>query len=344
MQPAELQSLDRRQEFIGRVKAMEKVELRARVEGFLGPRAFNEGDNVKQGQVLFTIDRAPFEATLAQRQAQLAGAKANLEFAKQQLQRARELSQQNSSAISKAQIDERIADEAKAQAAVMDAEAAVTEATINLSYTEIKSPIDGRVGLAAVSPGNLVSPATGVLTAVVAENPVQILFPVTQRELLEYRKTGGADRKLTVQVMLADGSIYDEIGRIDFLDVQVNPNTDGQTVRALLPNKDMALTDGQTVRVLIEQQAPAKAVTVPKAAVAIDKSGPYVFVVNEKNMVEQRRIKLGKQKGSLVAIDDGLAANELVIVEGQQKVRPGMEVTAQLSTSPASSQQGAGQP
>lgn len=343
VQPAELRSLDRRQEFIGRVKAMEKVELRARVEGFLGPRAFNEGDNVKQGQVLFTIDRAPFEATLAQRQAQLAGAKANLEFAKQQLQRARELIQQNSSAISKAQIDERTADEAKAQAAVMDAEAAVTEATINLSYTEIRSPIDGRVGLAAVSPGNLVSPATGVLTAVVAEDPVQILFPVTQRELLEYRKAGGADRKLTVQVMLADGSIYDEIGRIDFLDVQVNPNTDGQTVRALLPNKNMALTDGQTVRVLIEQQAPAKAITVPKAAVAIDKSGPYLFVVNDKNIVEQRRIKLGKQKGAFVAIDEGLAADELVVVEGQQKVRPGMEVTAQLSTSPAS-QQGAGQP
>jgi membrane fusion protein (multidrug efflux system) len=343
VQPAELQSIDRQQEFIGRVQAMEKVEVRARVEGFLGPRAFKDGDNVTQGQVLFTIDRAPFEATLAQRQAQLAGAKANLEFAKQQLQRARELAKENSSAISQAKIDERVAEEGKAQAAVMDAEAAVTQANIDLSYTEIRSPIDGRAGRAAVSPGNLISPATGVLTTVVAENPVQILFPVTQRDLLQHRKSRGSDAKLSVQVKLADGSIYDEVGSIDFLDVQVNPSTDGQTVRALLPNKNRALTDGQTVRVVIQEQAPTKAVTVPKAAIAIDQSGPYVFLVNDKNVVEQRRIKLGQQKGSVVAISEGLAANELVIVQGLQKIRPGMEVAVQMATSPAG-QNGAGKP
>jgi membrane fusion protein (multidrug efflux system) len=343
VQPAELQSIDRQQEFIGRVQAMEKVELRARVEGFLGPRAFNDGDNVKQGQVLFTIDRAPFEATLVQKQAQLAGAKANLEFAKQQLQRARELSKENSSAISQAKIDERVSEEGKAQAAVMDAEAAVTQATIDLSYTEIRSPIDGRAGRAVVSPGNLVSPATGVLTTVVAENPVQILFPVTQRDLLEHRKSRRPGEKLTVQVKLADGSVYDEVGIIDFLDVQVNPNTDGQTVRALLPNKDMTLTDGQTVRVIIQVQASAESVTVPMAAIAIDQLGPYVFVVNDKKVVEQRRIKLGQQKGAIVAVPEGLAANELVIVQGLQKVRPGMEVAVQMATSPAP-QDSAGKP
>lgn len=343
VQPAELQSIDRQQEFIGRVQAMEKVELRARVEGFLGPRAFNDGDNVKQGQVLFTIDRAPFEATLVQKQAQLAGAKANLEFAKQQLQRARELSKENSSAISQAKIDERVSEEGKAQAAVMDAEAAVTQATIDLSYTEIRSPIDGRAGRAVVSPGNLVSPATGVLTTVVAENPVQILFPVTQRDLLEHRKSRSPGEKLTVQVKLADGSVYDEVGIIDFLDVQVNPNTDGQTVRALLPNKDMTLTDGQTVRVIIQVQASAETVTVPMAAIAIDQLGPYVFVVNDKNIVEQRRIKLGQQKGAIVAVPEGLAANELVIVQGLQKIRAGMEVAVQMATSPAP-QNSAGKP
>lgn len=343
VQAAELQSLDRQQEFIGRVQAMEKVELRARVEGFLGPRAFADGDNVKQGQVLFTIEREPFEATLAQKQAQLAGAKANLDFAVQQLQRAQELFKQNSTAISQAKIDERIADEGKARAAVMDAEAAVTQASINLSYTEIKSPIDGRVGRAAVSPGNLVGPTTGVLTTVVAENPVQILFPVTQREILEHRKSGGANGKLTVQVKLADNSIYDHAGTIDFLDVQVNPNTDGQIVRALIPNVNRALTDGQTVRVLIEQKAVAKVVTVPRAAIAIDQSGPYVFVVNDKNVVEQRRIKMGQQKGAVVAIEEGLAEKDLVVVQGHQKIKPGMAVAAQLATSSAT-EQGAGKP
>jgi len=340
VQKAEMKSLDRQYEFIGRVEALEKVDLRARVKGFLGPRLFKDGEDVKQGQTLFTIEREPFEAAVAQKKAQLASAEATREFAKQQLDRANELKRSNSSAISETTIDQRIAELARAEAAVMEAQASLTDAQINLSYTEIKSPIAGRVGRPVVSPGNLVSPETGVLATVVAEDPVQVLFPVTQRELLEYRKRKDTSGKTSVRVKLADGSTYGEVGQIDFLDVQVNPRTDGQIVRATMPNAKKILVDGQTVRVTIMQEATSKVVTIPKSAIAIDQAGSYVFVVNDKSVVEQRRVKLGQEKGVQIAVTEGLSEGELVVVQGQQRIRNGVTVTVQVAESPTSEQAG----
>jgi membrane fusion protein (multidrug efflux system) len=338
VQKAELKSLDRQYEFIGRVEALEKVDLRARVKGFLGPRLFKDGEDVKQGQILFTIEREPFEADVAQKKAQVASAEATRTFAKQQLDRANELRRSNSSAISEAKVDERIAELAKADAALMEAQAALKDAEINLSYTEIKSPLDGRIGRPSVSPGNLVSPESGVLATVVAEDPVQVLFPVTQRDLLVHRKRSGASGKMTVKVKLADGSLYDEIGQIDFLDVQVNPKTDGQIVRAMMPNPNETLTDGQTVRVVIVQEATSKVVAIPKSAIAVDQSGAYVFIVNDKNVVTQRRVKLGPEKGGQIAIPEGLSENELVVVQGHQRIRNGVTVSVQLATPPKTEQ------
>ncbi len=340
VQPAEMKTLDRQFEFIGRVEAREKVELRARVKGFLGPRLFKEGDLVKKDQVLFTIEREPFEAVVAQRQAQVASATAAFDFAKQQLARAQELSQSNSSAISKTTIDQRVSEEQRAKAGVLEAQAALTDAEISLSYTEIKSPIDGRVGRSAVSPGNLVSPETGVLATIVAEDPAQILFPVTQRELLEYRKRAGRSGKLTIQVKLADGSLYDQIGQIDFLDVQVDPRTDGQIVRATMPNPNKILTDGQTIRVVLAEESTQKSLVIPRAAVVIDQTGPYVLIVNDKNVIEQRRLKLGPEKGGSVAVTDGLAEKDMVVVAGHQRVRPGVSVSTQMATTPTPSAAG----
>ena len=337
VQPAKIMALDRQFEFIGRVEAQEKVELRARVKGFLGPRRFTEGELVKKNQILFTIEREPFEAVVAQRKAQLASAKATFEFAKQQLDRAQELSQSNSSAISKTTIDQRISEEQRANAGVLEAQAALTDAEINLSYTEIKSPIDGRVGRSAVSPGNLVSPETGVLATVVAEDPVYVLFPVTQRELLDYRRRTGGSTKLSIQVKLADGSIYDQMGRIDFLDVQVDPRTDGQIVRATMPNPNKILTDGQTIRVVLAEASSEKGIVIPRAAVIIDQTGPYILIVNAKNVIEQRRLKLGPEKGGSVAVIEGLAENDMVVVQGLQRIRPGVTVSTQMATSPTTS-------
>jgi membrane fusion protein (multidrug efflux system) len=333
VQSAELRSMKKQAEFVGRAEALEKVDLRARVQGFLGPRLFKDGDQVRDGQVVFTIEKEPFQAAVDQRKAQLASAQATLANAGQQLQRTVELTKKGHAPV--AQLDQKTAEQGQAKAALMEAEANLRDAEIQLSYTDIKTPISGRIGRAAASPGNLVGPDTGVLATVVQENPMQVLFSVTQREMLEARRDAGSNGKVRARVRLADGSLYDEGGRIDFLDVQVNPRTDGQIVRAMFPNPDGMLTNGQTVRVIIEQKGGDQVVVVPQSAIAIDQTGPYVFVVGQENKVEQRRVRLGTQREGLAVVDEGVEAGDRIIVQGQQRVRAGMTVAPQLASPPA---------
>src|SRR5262245_37964470 len=332
VQPAELRSMTKQAEFVGRAEALEKVDLRARVQGYLGPRLFKEGDNVKEGQIVFTIEREPFEAVVDQRKAQLAAAQATLANANQQLQRTAELAHKGNAPV--AQLDQRTAEQGQAKAAVMEAEANLRDAQIQLSYTEIKTPISGRIGRAAVSPGNLVGPDTGVLATVVQDDPMQVLFSVTQLEMLEGRDSE-VTGKVRARIRLANGSLYGEKGRIDFLDVQVNPRTDGQTVRAMFPNPDDVLTSGQTVRVIVEEKGGDEVVVIPQSAVAIDQTGPYVFVVGQDNRVEQRRVQLGKDRAGLAVVAEGLKPSERVVVQGQQRIRAGMTVAPQAASSPA---------
>src|SRR6185436_9402831 len=325
VQPAELKPLAARAEFIGRVAAVDKVDLRARVKGFLGPRRFTDGDPVKEGQVVFTIEPDTYQATVDQKTAMRDAAKAGLANAEVQFKRAAELLRTNTG--TQATYDQRQSEQLQAKAALEEAEAQLRDAQINLSYTEIKSPITGRVGRAAASPGNLVSPDSGVLATVVTENPMRVLFSVTQRELLEARKAGGAGGEgLAVQLRLADDSIYSEKGKIDFLDVTADPRTDGQIARAVFENKNNTLTDGMTVRVVLEAEKAPTVVAISEAAVALDQSGSYVFVVNDKNVAEQRRVKTGTARDGLLAVSEGLKAGEKVIIQGQQRVRPGMTV------------------
>ena len=332
VQPAELRSFAKQAEFIGRAEALEKVDLRARVQGFLGPRLFKDGDDVKEGQVVFTIEKEPFEAAVDQRKAQLASAQARLVNAEQQLRRAVELAPRGN--IELAKVDERRAEQGQAKAAVMEAEANLRDAEIRLSYTEIKTPISGRIGRAAVSPGNLIGPDSDVLATVVKDDPMQVLFSETQRELLDARETDPTG-KVRARVRLADGSLYNEKGRIDFLDVQVNPRTDGQTVRAMFPNPDDILTSGQTVRVIIEEKGGDKVVVIPQSATAVDQSGSYVFVVGQDNKVEQRRVSLGTVRDGFAVVNEGIQPGERVVVQGQQRIRAGITVTPELASSPA---------
>src|SRR5947208_8704181 len=332
VQPAALRSMTKQFEFVGRAEALEKVDLRARVQGFLGPRRFKDGDEVKENQVVFTIEKEPFDAAVDQRKAQLAAAQATFANADQQLQRTAELARRGNAPI--AQLDQRTAEQGQAKAAVMEADANLRDAQIQLSYTEIKTPIGGRIGRAAVSPGNLVGPDSGVLATVVQDNPMQVLFSVTQRGLLE-AKDSEVTGKVRARVRLANGSLYSEKGRIDFLDVQVNPRTDGQTVRAMFPNPDDILTSGQTVRVIIEEKGGDKVLVIPETAIAIDQTGPYVFVVAQDDKVEQRRLRLGTRRAGLAVVEDGLKPDERVVVQGQQRIRAGMTVAPQLAPAPA---------
>ena len=324
--PAQMKALSRQTELVGRVEAVEKVDLRARATGFLSARSFKEGDAVKSGQVLFEIEPEPFQAAVDQRQAQVAGAQAALENARLQLERGRELGRTN--AIAQAQIDQRVADEARASASVKEAQAALEDAKIKLSYTQIRSPIDGRVGRAPISVGNLVGPDAGVLATVVRDDEVRVLFSVTQRDVLEVRSRNNV-ASLVPRLRLADGRIYDKQGKLDFIDVTADSKTDGQIVRSTFPNPDHILTDGQTVRIVIEQEGGQQAVAIPQAAIAVDQTGQYVFVVNASNQAEQRRIKIGAQRDGLFAVEDGVRAGDLVVVQGLQRLRNGLTVTPQ---------------
>ena len=336
VQPAELKPIADQSEFIGRAAAVDKVELRARVKGFLGPRKFKDGDLVKDGQVLFLIEPEPYQAAVDQKIAQRDAAKAALANADVQLFRAEELLRSKTG--TQVTYDQRLSEQLQAKAQLEDASAQLRDAEIQLSYTQIKSPIDGRIGRAAVSPGNIVGPDSGVLATVVSENPIRVLFSITQRELLDARRDSSTGDALVVRLRLADGSLYKEKGKLDFIDVTADAKTDGQVVRAVFPNKEGLLTDGQTVRVIVEGEKVPTVVAVPQAAIAQDQSGPYLFIVNDKNVAEQKRVKVGVARDGLVAISEGLKAGEKVIVQGQQRVRPGMTVNPTMAPPSASTQ------
>jgi membrane fusion protein (multidrug efflux system) len=337
VQPAELKPIADQAEFIGRAAAVDKVELRARVKGFLGPRKFKDGDQVKEGQVLFTIEPEPYQAAVDQKIAQRNAAKAALTNADVQLFRAEELLRSKTG--TQVTYDQRLSEQLQAKAQLEDASAQLRDAEIQLSYTEIKSPINGRIGRASVSPGNIVGPDSGVLATVVSENPIRVLFSITQRELLDARRDSSASGDaLVVRLRLADGGLYKDKGKLDFIDVTADAKTDGQMVRAVFDNKDGVLTDGQTVRVIVEGEKVPTVVAVPQAALAQDQSGAYLYVVNDKNVAEQKRVKTGVARDGLVAITEGLKAGEKVIIQGQQRVRPGMTVNPSMAPPSASTQ------
>jgi membrane fusion protein, multidrug efflux system len=317
-------------DYIGRLTAIEKVDIVARVQGFLEERNFKEGQYVKTGDLLFRIEQATYKAAVEQAQATLAKAKATEVNAKLQFERGKELVRNQN--IPQSTLDQRAADEAAAQASVMEAQAALDQAEINLGYTEVRSPIDGRIGLAIVTKGNLVQTSSGKLATIVSQDPIYVTFQVSQRNLLDYfrrrAEDPGKNTHVNVRIKLPNGTIYPHPGMSDFLDVQVDPTTDTVTVRATVPNPEHVLIPGGVVGVTVERGAPKSTLTIPQAAVLLDQAGRYVLVVGSDKKVEQRRITAGADQGRDIVVSDGLKEGEQVIVEGIQKVRPGQVVTA----------------
>jgi membrane fusion protein (multidrug efflux system) len=244
-----------------------------------------------------------------------------------QLKRAAELLRTNN--VSQVSYDQRLAEQLQAKATLDDAEAQLEDAELQLSYTKITAPIAGLIGRSSVSPGNLVGPESGVLATIVNERQIRALFSVPQVDLLNVRRDLRAGEPLAVRLRLADGKLYPEKGKVDFIDVAVDPTTDGQMARAVFDNADELLTDGQTVRVIVEGNEPAKVMVVPLAAMAIDQTGRYVYVVDGKGVVEQRRITVDFVRDGMIAVASGLKEGDRVIVQGQQRVRAGMVVEAQ---------------
>jgi len=323
-------------EFIGRVTAIDKVDIVARVPGFIEERKFVEGQYVKKGDLLYRIEQATYKAAVEQQRANLAKAKATEANAKLQLERARELVRNQN--VSQATLDQRVADEAAAQADVMEAEALLNQAAINLGYTEIRSPIDGRIGLASFTEGNLVQPSSGKLATIVRQDPVYVIFQVSERDVLEYKRRVAESKdknaRVTVHFKLPNGQLYPHVGTSNFIDVQVDPNTDTVAVRAQVANPDNILIPSGILGVTVERGAPKSVLVVPQAAVQLDQAGSYVLVVDQASKVEQRRITTGIEQGRDIVVTAGLKEGELLIVEGIQKVRPGQVVASTIAPGP----------
>jgi membrane fusion protein, multidrug efflux system len=319
--------------YIGRVVPIERVEVVARVPGFIEQRNFTEGQIVKKGELLFRIEQDTYKASVDQQAANLAKAKANEVNANLQLERNQALVK--SQAVPQATIDQLAAAEQGAKADILQAQALLEQAQINLGYTEIRSPIDGKIGIAKFTVGNLVQPSSGPIATIVSQDPIYVTFQPSEADVLAYKRwLAQTDRKnphLTVHIRLPDGTIYPHPGLTNFLDVQVQPDTDTVTVRAQLPNSDGLLIPGGVVGVVVDRGTPVESLLVPQSAVLLDQAGHYVLVVDDAKKVEQRRVTTGIEQGRDIVITQGLKADEIVIVEGVQKVRPGQVVSTSVA-------------
>ncbi|MDH2352564.1 efflux RND transporter periplasmic adaptor subunit [Bradyrhizobium sp. SSUT112] len=326
-------------EFLGRIEAINRVNLVARVTAFLERHLFEEGAEISKGDELYRLERGPFEADLASRQAQVAQLEATLENAKLTTERARTLL--GGPAGQQSTYDAAIANQRSLEAQVRAAQAGVQASQINLDYTVISAPIAGKIGRTAVTVGNVVSPSSGILTSIVSQDPMYVTFPVPVRPGLELRERyapqGGLEA-VVIRLRLPNGRMYGKTGKLNFVDNTIAQSTDTITVRGEIANPILRapsaagvpvheLTDGEFVTVVLEGVQPVEVLVIPRSAVLSDQQGNYVLALGADNEAEQRRIQLGQSTPTVAAVIAGLAAGDKVIVEGLQRVRPGQTVS-----------------
>ena len=320
-------------EYVGRIQAIERVNLTARVAAFLDQRLFTEGAEVKKDESLYRLEQGPFQADVKAKEATIAQLKAQLQNAQIILGRAKALL--NTPAGQQSNVDTATANALALEAQVLGAEAQLQQSQINLGYTDIRAPIDGKIGRTTVTVGNYVSPSSGVLATIVSQDPMHVVFAVSSRSAiaLRHRTTG---KPIVIKIRLADGRIYDQSGTLNFFDNTVAGNTDTITLRgdvrnpladARMDGTTRELVDGEFVTAILEDAEPIEAVTVPRAAVLTDQQGDYIYVVDSENKVQQRRVQLGPSTPGIVAVKSGLNDGEHVVVEGIQRIRPGQLVS-----------------
>ena len=336
---AERQQITQSDEFIGRIQAVNRVTLVARVTAFLDKRQFVEGAEVKKGDLLYVLEQPPF-------QAQVDAAKASIEQFEAQHRNA-ELTLERAQALLKtpagqqSNVDAALASERGFAAQIAGAQAQLETAQINLAYTEIRAPIDGKISATQVTEGNVVSPTTGTLANIVSQDPMYVLFPIALRAGLDlrarYARKGGY-RAVLIKLRLPDGQIYSQEGNLDYVSPTVAENTDTVTLRGVVPNPVLPgmkagqpgareLTDGEFVTVLLQGVQPIEVLAIPRASVLSDQQGDNVYVVDNQNKAQVRRIQQGQSTPSIAVITNGLKEGELVISEGLQRVRPGEAVS-----------------
>jgi len=316
-------------EYVGHVEAVQSVNLRARVEGFLEQVNFKEGSDVQAGDLLYVIEQAPYQARVDAAMASVSMAEAMLTNARRYLKRARRV---RAGGVSATDIDNAVAEELRASAQLAQAKANLEIARINLSYTSIISPIKGRIGRTAFTKGNLVNLASGTLARIVLIDPVRVVYSISENDFATIKmaiKDATRGKKLSMlaqRIKLPGGQILKTVGQIDFVDNIVVPGTGTIAVRALFDNTDGILLPGQYVTVMVTRSKPELMPVVPQSAVMEDHDGRYVLVVDNQNRVSIHRIKTGPVIGVNWAVASGLIVGEKVIIEGIQKVQPGQIV------------------
>lgn len=328
-------------EFVGQLSASQTVEIRARVDGFLTMRAFEEGGPIKKDDQLFQIDRRPFEAALEEAEARLERAEATRIRVEKDFERYKELLARQ--AATQKEYDDAETAVTEARAAVRFATAQRDVAELNLGYTDMLAPFDGVIGRAMVDVGSYVSPqGSNLLAEAMQTDPIYANFTISEREVLEWQTNVSAGRiraaerdVLRVAIVRIDGTVYEREGRLNFVDVKVDPVTGSASLRAAIPNPEGRLQPGQFVRVRLIGNSRLGAIVIPQRAVIQTPTGAIAFAVNAEQKVEVRPLQLGMWVGSGWLVERGLTPGDRVIVDGIVRVQPGVVVSATEGTEPA---------
>lgn len=323
--------------FVGRGEASAKTDLVAQVTGTVTEITVEDGTSVTEGQVIYRIDPDSYAAAVAAEEASVKRAEANLKLA--HIERDRKQQLLDRGAIAESELDIAVANAEVADADMGAAKAALQSAELDLERTEIRAPFEGRIGKSDISLGTVVGPSTGALSTLVRQSPMYVTFSLSEPQLLrvlERLDTGMTelienDNTPNVFVSLPSGTMMEEPGKIVFLDNRIDPSTGTISVRAEFENTRQMILDGSFVSVVIEALEPTLSVLIPQNAVQRDQRGDFVLVITDQQLVEQRYVVLGAQIETAVIVADGLRSGESVIVEGLQKVRPGVEVDAVLA-------------
>lgn len=324
-------------QFVGQTTAVEDVSLRARVQGYVVERLFTEGKDVEKGETLLRIDPSTYKAQADIAEGALAQAKAEQDRYDKEAERYKTMVKKG--AVSQEKYDQVLSQSLSARAAVQSREAELTKYKLELSFTEITAPIRGRIGRAEVSVGDLVDPGSGELARLTQLDPIYVTFSISETVLVEVqqkaletgKKIDAGDYEIRLQ--FANGTIYNNVGYIDFVDNRVNVATGTLAIRGRFDNPNRVLVPGQYVTVLLQGKEETKQLVIPQVAVQEDQTGRFVLVVDNNKKVEVRKVYTGEQIGTDWVIQSGLQEGEQVIVQGLQKVRPGMVVNAQPAMS-----------
>lgn len=325
-------SFNEGESMVARTRAVHRVALRARVSGELEQRAFEAGEQVEQGQLLFVIESNQYKADAAAAAAAVAEARAVYDKANQYLKRLQSVVR---GGVSATDLETARNDVQTAEARLAQARARQDSANLQLDYTEIYAPIAGRISETQVDTGNLIGPDSGELVTIVQLDPIYVDFTVSEREITQFlqnRRKTNPDRAeiddYRLRLRLSDGSMYEQTGQLDYVASEVDRSTGTLAMRAVIANPEGILRPGQFVTAMVSDTAPQKSLLIPQSAVQQDRDGYYVFVVDEESQVTRRPVELGERRNVDWVVESGLSANENVIFQGLQKVQAGMKVAA----------------